>query len=375
MASIVKRIRKDGTSYLIQFTLGKRRRSLFLSAKYNEKEAQKVLEIVKETTQAIDTGTTLDPRTYAWLNNMPLDLRSRFVSAGIIEPDKRITLEKLFDRYEREEVDRMKETTARNKRQAARTFFSFVDKRSFAQDFTHSDAVRYADHLAKTKAEATKAGYIRDVRRVFNWAKERDLIESNPFDHVVRGSFKNKARERFVSRTEYAAILKELNQEGRALLALYRIGGLRRGEALLVKWGDVDFERKRLLIHSPKTEHIKGRDSRLIPLFPDLKKELEALNQENPQDAECFVIQHNRTNVIKIMRRAVINAGLQPWERLIQNLRSSRAIEIYQDFGVIAESEWIGHSETTAKDHYLHLLESDFERATSEKTQGETFPA
>ena len=65
MASIVKRIRKDGTSYLIQFTLAKRRRSLFLSSKYNEKEAQKVLEIVKETTQAIDTGTTLDPRTYA----------------------------------------------------------------------------------------------------------------------------------------------------------------------------------------------------------------------------------------------------------------------------------------------------------------------
>jgi integrase len=306
---------------------------------------------------------------------MSQDLRSRFEAAGLIEAQKKLSLNDLFDRYEREEIEGMKPTTARNKKQAARIFLTFAGKELDVCEFPHSKALEFAAYLAGTRSEATKAGYIRDVRRVFNWAKERDLIEVNPFDHVARGSFKNKSRERFVSREEYAAILKELNQEGRALLALYRIGGLRMGEALLVKWNDVDFEKKRLLVHSPKTERIKGRDVRLIPLFPELRIELEKLQDDVDGEPDDFVIQTHRTTVRKLIRAAVIKAGIEPWERLIQNLRSSRAIEIYQDFGVIAESEWIGHSEQTAINHYLHLLESDFDRATRENQESEQNPA
>ena len=367
MASIRKRKNGNGVSWLIEFYLNKSRKTMFLSAKYTEKEALKTLEIVEEAVRSIETGAPLDPRIYAWLMNMSQDLRTRFESAGLIEPEKRLTLNDLFDRYERAEVETMKPTTARNKRQAARVFFSFIGKETIAQDVTHAQALEYAAYLAKTRSEATKAGYIRDVRRVFNWAIERELLETNPFDHVTRGSFKNKSREHFVSREDFETMLKAAKtQEQRVLLSLYRIGGLRRNEAMLVTWNDVDFKRGRFLAHSPKTEHIKGRDSRLIPLFPELRRELEALRKQDNAEPDDYVIQNNRTTVVKIVRRIVVAAGLEPWERLIQNLRSSRAIEIYQKFGVIAESEWIGHSEKTAVDHYLHLLESDFNRAATE---------
>lgn len=367
MAWIVKRERRNGVSWLVNFKINKKRRGLFLPQTYSEKEAKKIMEIVDETASAIETGATLNPRTYAWLLNMTPDLRSRFESAGLIEPEKHMSLQQLFDQYEREEVEGMKPTTARNKRQATRTFLSFVDGKMNVCEFTHAKALEYAAYLAKTRSEATKAGYIRDVRRVFNWGRERELIENNPFDNVARGSFKNKSRERFVTRQEYEAMLKAAkSQEVRAMISLYRIGGLRNGEALLVTWGDVDFERKRLLVHSPKTEHIKGRDARLIPLFPELRKELEALRKEVDGEPDDYVIQNNRTTNMKMVRQTVVRAGLEPWNRLIQNLRSSRAIEIYQDFGVIAESEWVGHSEKTAVDHYLHLLENDFDKATRE---------
>ncbi len=370
MACLQKRIRKNGdVAWSIQFRLNTQKKSLYLSPRYPEKEAKKILGVVEETAAAIETGASLNPRTYAWLLNMTPDLRSRFEAAGLIEPEKRLTLKQLFDQYEREEVEEMKPTTARNKRQAARTFLSFADEKTNVCDFTHANALEFASFLAKTRSEATKAGYIRDVRRVFNWAKERDLIEESPFDHVARGSFKNKSRERFVTRKEYEAMLDAApNQEARVLLALYRIGGLRYGEAHLVTWNDVDFDRKRLLVHSPKTERIKGRDTRLIPLFPELRQELEELRKSvADNDLDQFVIQTHRTTARKVVKSAVVKAGLEPWARLIQNLRSSRAIEIYQEFGVIAESEWVGHSEKTAVDHYLHLLESDYERATQEK--------
>lgn len=366
MTSLRRKQNKNGVAWLIAFSLNKRRKSLFLPEKYTEKEALKTNEIVAEVVRSIETGVPLDSRTYAWLVNMTFDLRTRFESAGLIEPETRLTLKELCDKYEREELDQLKANTFRNKRQAIRMLLSFAGEKTNVCDFSHTNALEYASFLAKTRSEATKAGYIKDIRRVFNWAKERELINNNPFDNVVRGSFKNKSRERFVTRKEFEAMLNAApNQEARVLLALYRIGGLRHGEALLVKWEDVEFERKRLLVHSPKTERIRGRDTRLIPLFPELRQELEELRKSvGDDDLEQFVIQTHRTTTRKVVRSAVEKAGLEPWTRLIQNLRSSRAIEIYQAFGVIAEAEWVGHSEKTAQDHYLHLLESDFERAT-----------
>ena len=63
----------------------------------------------------------------------------------------------------------------------------------------------------------------------------------------------------------------------------------------------------------------------------------------------------NRTTLTQQMERTVFRAGLVRWERLIQNLRSS-SDEVYNEYGALAESVWIGHSVATAQDHYLHLL-------------------
>ena len=49
-------------------------------------------------------------------------------------------------------------------------------------------------------------------------------------------------------------------------------------------------------------------------------------------------------------------------------MRSSRSNEVYRDFGAIAEAEWIGHNESTAREHYLHALEEEYVRAATQPT-------
>ena len=173
------------------------------------------------------------------------------------------------------------------------------------------------------------------------------------------------SREFFIDRKSWQKLLaaSSLTKECRVLFALCRIGGLRKNEALAVEWRDVDFIRGRLFVHSQKTERYEGRGSRIIPLFPELREELESLWESLPEGFPSYVIVFNRTTIAKMLEQVVFYTGLNRWERLIQNLRSSRAIEVYNEFGELAESEWIGHSNKTAKDHYLHLLDSDFERA------------
>ena len=65
------------------------------------------------------------------------------------------------------------------------------------------------------------------------------------------------------------------------IFSLARFGGLRTpSEMLLLRWADVDWERGRLLIRSPKTEHHEGKDSRLVPIFPEPVRSLTTISKK-----------------------------------------------------------------------------------------------
>ena len=219
--------------------------------------------------------------------------------------------------------------------------------------------------LDRKYAEATRAGVVRDVSRVFSRAVETELLDASPFKGVKRGSFKTKSRETFVDRATYSRLLEaSSDQETRTLIALRRIGGLRKSEALCVEWRDVDFATGRMPVRSPKTAGC-GRPSRIIPLFPELRAELEALWDLVPEGESRYATARNRNpnTLRKRIERVVFYAGLPLWERLIQNMRSSRANEIFREFGQIAEREWIDRSTATAQDRYLHIPEAEYDRA------------
>ncbi len=56
---------------------------------------------------------------------------------------------------------------------------------------------------------------------------------------------------------------------------------------------------------------------------------------------------------------------MEPWPRILQNLRATRANEVERKFGSKCESAWIGHSERTARENYLVASEVDFAKAIS----------
>ncbi len=343
-----------------------------LGSAYDEATAEEIRRVVEKVARAIETDSELDRKTRGWLENVGDDLRDRFERAGLIEPEAELSLRALFDAYFETECSDFKTTTKSNKRASRRRFFEFFDPDQDARALTIQDAQNFVRRLDERYKEATRAGTIRDLRRVWNWAIKQERLEKNPWNGVKRGSYKNKKREYFVSRDDYKRLLDAcITQEQRALIALYRIGGLRKNEALLLRWEDVDLPSRRMLVRSPKTER-SGKGARVVPLFPELREELETLWENAPEGGSPFVIASARRVVTKTIEKIVFYAGLNRWERLIQNLRSSRAIEINQEFGITAEGEWIGHSATTAENHYLHVIDADFERATqdAEGTRG-----
>lgn len=63
------------------------------------------------------------------------------------------------------------------------------------------------------------------------------------------------------------------------MFALYRIGGLRFSEAFEARGEDVDWEGERFTVRSPKTAK-SGKDRRVVPLFTELRRQLEALRSQ-----------------------------------------------------------------------------------------------
>ena len=66
-----------------------------------------------------------------------------------------------------------------------------------------------------------------------------------------------------------------------------------------------------------------------------------------------------RTQLLRIIRKA----GLQPWERLWQNLRSSRETELAETFPLHVVTSWIGNTERVATKHYLQVTDDHFAKA------------
>ena len=127
-----------------------------------------------------------------------------------------------------------------------------------------------------------------------------------------------------------------------------------------------------MTVHSPKTEHHDGKESRVVPIFAELRPYLEAARAE-AKDAEYVItiqaIDQFRRGIGKSpnlgtrMKKIIRRAGLKQWPKLFHNLRASRQTELAQRFPEHVVCEWIGNSQAVAREHYLRVTDTDYDKA------------
>ena len=126
---------------------------------------------------------------------------------------------------------------------------------------------------------------------------------------------------------------------------------------------------KRFVVRSPKTEHHAGQDKRVVPLFPELRRELEKLFSSVELADNEFVIQgYQRTSWVLYapFQEIADSAGLGRIVSPFVNMRRSRNNEVLRKHGSQLESLWIGHSEKVMEEHYFDLEDEDFLQAVGE---------
>src|SRR5262249_25298977 len=159
----------------------------------------------------------------------------------------------------------------------------------------------------------------------------------------------------------------------RAMPESSSLGGLRcPSEHLALQWGDINWEAGRMIVRSPKTEHHEGKESRIVPIYPELLPYLEAASDEARPGIDCPlsspVISRYRdanSNLRTQMQRIIAKAGVQAWPKLFQNLRSTRQTELAEEFPAHVVCAWMGNSEAVAAKHYLQVTDEHFGKAST----------
>jgi len=361
----------------IQFVDAAGHRKTLALGKVSQKQAEFFKAKVEALSAACITGHAPDDEVSAWLGKRDTVVLEKLAAVGLIAKRESSTLGAFIDRYVESRVD-VKSATKEVWRQGRLGLVGFFGADRRMRDVTEGDADNYKQHLIGLGlASLTVRKRLQFAKTIFRAAVRHKLVAADPFADVsIEATMPD--RMHFISTADTAKLLDACpSRDWRLITALSRYGGMRcPSEVLSLRWQDVDWERGRLTVTSPKTEHHPGKGTRVIPLFPELRPILEEAFEAAPVGAIYVVDEKHRkasmgkagwrncnlrTTFEKIIRRA----GLAPWPRLFHNLRSSRETELCERFPMHVVTAWLGHTEEIARKHYCQVTDEHFRQASA----------
>jgi len=193
------------------------------------------------------------------------------------------------------------------------------------------------------------------------------MIESNPLADIKSGSHSNTERQHYFSQEDIARLIEQCpTREWRCIFAMARYAGVRvPSEVWDLGWADINWETGMILVRSPKTAGYAGKDTRSVPMMPELRDVLRTAFEEAEEGASyvCPSVRLKSNNFCTQGARIIERAGLKVWPKPFVNCRSSCATDMGERFPIKTAAEWLGHSPTIALAHY-HRSRADVHALT-----------
>jgi integrase len=351
------------------------RRSIRLG-KISRKDAEGIRRHVEALLASKISGQPVSRDTAAWLAALGEPLRGRLAKVGLVEHQEQLTVDELLSSWLASKRSAgHKPTSLRAWGQTAAELSQLFGPRPLAS-LAHADGEAFRGAMqARGLRPTTIHKRLGHARAILEDAVRLGHLQANPWKHVRQRAGNPAERRAYVSIADAERVIEFCpNVWWRLLVALARFGGLRvPSEALSLAWADVDWERGRLVVPSPKTEHL-GRPHRVIPLFPLVRGPLEAAFEQAPEGAVYVFPEEYRRRAqgpagwggvnlrgtfAKILRRA----GIAPWPRAWHSLRASCESDLAQSFPLAVVTKWLGNTPSVALRHYVDPTEAAFSAA------------
>lgn len=229
-------------------------------------------------------------------------------------------------------------------------------------------ATRDPDEKKRAIGEQTLRKHMRVCKTLFgirHGAQSLDLITYNPFDRLPSAvapvdkdwaQLDDKAMDTLLDNCP--------DTSWRALLALCRWAGLRRGEALALGWPDIDFDRRRLTVRNEGKQTTKKR-ARTVPIDPRLHAVLLARFADAGEGESPVTLSYG--NMIRDLKVITKRAGMANWAKPFHTLRKNCESDWLARHPVMDVCEWLGNSPAVAQAHYHRTLDSTMDQAAGEQ--------
>jgi integrase len=361
----------------ILFVRGKKRHAVRLG-KITQKTANEVKLKVEHLNALLIARLPMDGGTAAWVAAIGDELAAKLAAVGLIPERRSETLGEFLNAYlDRRRVG-AKPNTVSNIRRVVTDLLAVFDPKTGLRDFTADAAERFRAHyLERELAPSTVHRQLKFAKTMFTDAVKRKLIPENPFADVKTPNKVPTERRAYIPPADAEQVIAAANPTWRIIVALSRFAGLRcPSETLSFRWADVNFETNRMTVPSPKTEHIPGKEYRVVPIFAALRPHLEEAFELAEPGTE-FVVSGPQadgyraaavrgwkgTNLRSTMLKLVRRAGLKAYPKPFHNLRASCETDLMQHHPIHVVTAWLGNTPSVAIGHYLQTLESDFRKA------------
>lgn len=371
MASLIKR--PKGHKWIQFIAPATDTRKTLRLGSMSVKDATTIRLKVESILAARTSGLPIDASTAEWVGKLEGELSRKLARLGLIQGKDVRLLGEFLDAYFASRTD-VKKGTKKMWGHTKWALLEFFGADKALSEITEGDAEDWRRWLlakgsreSKPLSKQTVARRSGMAKQFFGAAVKKRLIAVNPFATLKATVNGNPDRFYYVTRDEIDRVLAFCpDVQWRTIFALCRFGGLRcPSEVLSLRWEHIHWELGRMTVLSPKTEHHDGGASREIPLFPELRDGLNDAWDQAEEGAEYVITRYRsteanlRTQAHKIIRRA----GLEPWPKVFQNMRSTRQTELSGEHPDDAVCKWMGNSQKIATKHYLQVTDEHFAKA------------
>lgn len=192
------------------------------------------------------------------------------------------------------------------------------------RDIARADVIVVLDRIVAIGASSAANNALAAIRKFFNWAIERGLIDTNPCVGLKKPA-PHRSRDRVLSDGELAQVFRAAIAEGYpygAIVALLILTAQRRGEVTEMRWSEIDFDKATWTIPAART---KSNRMQVLPLVPQALATLAAVPRFN--DDRVFPAQAASSNSFSGFSRAKKRldevSGVTQW--VVHDLRRTAA--------------------------------------------------